>query len=152
MGPRRPAKKALPEKRIYFTLAVEAITTLKDPTGTSQPAIEKYIASTYGGFNFKRHLLRGALKRAIAKGDILVHHNHKNSYKMPPKSAAKKKAPTKKKAKKKAPAKKKKVTKKKKTTKKKKVTKKKTTKKKRTKKKAPAKKRTTKKKRSKKKK
>merc|ERR1712032_236920 len=149
---------------IYFTLAVEAITTLKDPTGTSQPAIEKYIASTYGGFNFKRHLLRGALKRAIAKGDILVHHNHKNSYKMPPKSAAKKKAPAKKKAKKKAPAKKKKVTKKKKTTKKKKVTKKKkttkkkvtkkkkTTKKKRTKKKAPAKKRTTKKKRSKKKK
>merc|ERR1712010_9768 len=125
--PRRPAKKALPEKRIYFTLAVEAITTLKDPTGTSQPAIEKYIASTYGGFNFKRHLLRGALKRAIAKGDILVHHNHKNSYKMPPKSAAKKKAPAKKKVKKK----------------------KKTTKKKRTKKKAPAKKRTTKKKRSK---
>ena len=90
--PRRPAKKALkalPEKRIYFTLAVEAIKTLADPTGTSQPAIEKYIAATYQDFNFKRHLLRSAIKRALAKGDILVHHNHKNSYKLPPKSPSK---------------------------------------------------------------
>merc|ERR1712032_501219 len=55
-------KKALPEKRIYFTLAVEAITSLADATGSSQPAIEKYIASTYKGFNLKRYLLRAAIK------------------------------------------------------------------------------------------
>merc|ERR1712048_1181291 len=125
---------------------------LADPTGCSQYALENYITTHYKSCDFKRYLLRAAIKRGLEKGTILIHHNHKNSYKLPPKST-RAPAPKKKPAKKKAPAKKKKkVTKKKKTTKKK-VTKKKTTKKKapkrKTKKKAPkrkTKKKTTKKK------
>merc|ERR1712048_275012 len=105
----------------------EAIIALADPTGCSQPALEKYITTNYKRLAFKRHYLRSAIKRALAKGTLLVHHNHKNSYKLPAKSkkkaAPKKKAPAKKKATKKKATKKKKVTKKKKATKKKKVTK-----------------------------
>jgi len=128
--------KAAAKKVSYQQMVVEAITDLKDRTGCSQPAIEKWIGANYRKCNYKRWLLRGAIKRGVEKGTILVHHNHKNSYKLP----AKAKAPAKKKpAKKKAPAKKKKTTKKK-ATKKKKTTKKKTTRKKK-----PAKKKTTKK-------
>ena len=44
--------------------------------------------------DFKRYLLRKAIKSGLEKGDILVHHNHKNCYKLP--SKPKKKAPAKK--------------------------------------------------------
>jgi len=54
--------------------------------------IEKQILATYRRLDFKRHYLRNAIKRGIEKGTILFHHNHKNSYKLPPKKSALKKA------------------------------------------------------------
>ena len=147
----------------YREMVVAAIVGIASNKGASAIAIERYIISNNPSLNFKRHLLRAALRTSLEKGDIARHHHHTNSYKIVRKKApAKKKKPAAKKkaaAKKKKPAakkkktatKKKKPATKKKTTKKKTATKKKTTKKKTTKKK-PAKKKTTKKKTTKKKK
>ena len=129
--PRKPAAKAAPAKKSYADMMAEAITAINSRKGCSQIALENYIVTNYKKLDFKRHLLRSAVKRGIASGRFLVHHNHKNSIKLPAKS----KAPAKKPAAKKPPAKKpapkkrpaKKVTKKKPT---KKAPAKKTTKKK----------------------
>ena len=85
-------------------MIVEAVAALKDRTGSSAIAIEKYIIGHNKKLDFKRFRLRSAIKRGLVTGDLLVHHNHKNSYKLPIKKAA----PKKKKAAKKKPAKKKK--------------------------------------------
>ena len=98
--PRKPgAKKAVSKGPSYHEMIVEAITNLADRTGCSQPAIEKQILATYRRLDFKRHYLRNAIKRGVEKGTILVHHKHKNSYKLPSKQSAPKKkgAPKKKK-------------------------------------------------------
>ena len=98
--PRKPTKKKTVAKKgpSYQQMAIEAVTELADRTGSSQPAIEKYILATYRRLDYKRHFLRNAIKRAIEKGTLAVHHNHKNSYKLPPKAkpAAKKKKTVKK--------------------------------------------------------
>merc|ERR1712147_513215 len=108
-------------KKSYAVMITEAVVGLNSRKGCSQPALEGYILSHNKKLDFKRHLLRNAIKRGLASGAFLVHHNHKNSIKLPPKSAIKKvvkKEPAKKKpAKKKAT--KKKTTKKKVTRKKK---------------------------------
>ena len=72
-----------------------AIVALKDRTGSSNMAIEKFILANYPKVNFKRTYLRGAIKRGVESGFIAVHHNHKNSYKM---GKVVKKAPAKKKS------------------------------------------------------
>merc|ERR1712147_133110 len=116
-------------KKSYAVMITEAVVGLNSRKGCSQPALEGYILSHNKKLDFKRHLLRNAIKRGLLSGAFLVHHNHKNSIKLPPKSARK---PAKKPAKKK-PAKKrttKKKTKKRTTKKTKKRTTKKTTKKK----------------------
>merc|ERR1719310_44509 len=122
-----PARKkaAAAKPKSYLEKIVEAITDLKDRTGSSPIAIEKWIQANYKRDNYNRRYLRNALKSGVEKGTIAIHHNHKGSYKLgkAPAKPKKKKAP----AKKKAPKKK---TTKKKTTKKKKPAKKKTTKKK----------------------
>jgi hypothetical protein len=102
--PRKPTRKTVVKSKgpSYFEMIEEAIVTLNDRTGCSQPAIEKYITSTWKRLNFKRHYLRAAIKRGIEKGTLLVHHNHKNSYKLPPKT--KKAAPSTKKTTKKKKA------------------------------------------------
>lgn len=153
--PRKPAaKKVAPKAKApnYLKKIKDAIVALKDRTGVSPIALEKYILANHKDIKFERRYLRAALKRGVATNEIAVHHNHKGSYKLAPKPApakkkvaAKKKAPAKKKVatKKKAPAKKKKVASKKKApAKKKSATKKKKPAKKKvvTKKKAPAKK------------
>ena len=115
-----------------------AIVGLKDRTGSSQMAMEKFILANYPKVTYKRTYLRAAIKRGVTSGFIAVHHNHKNSYKMgkpvkkaPAKkksaAAAKKKAAAKKSAAKKKAAAKKKTTKKRKAAPKKKTTKKKKT-------------------------
>ena len=125
--PRKPAaKKVAPKAKApnYLKKIKDAIVALKDRTGVSPIALEKYILANHKDIKFERRYLRAALKRGVATNEIAVHHNHKGSYKLAPKPApAKKTAPAKKKvaAKKKAPAKKKVATKKKAPAKKKKV-------------------------------
>ena len=116
----------MPTYREHVLAAIAGIASRK---GASAIAIEKFIKSNNPDLDFKRHFLRAAIKSALEKGLIAVHHQHKGSYKLIKQAAPKKKkaAPKKKKA---APKKKKTATKKKKTTKKKTATKKKTTKKK----------------------
>merc|ERR1719310_2292487 len=114
-----PARKkaAAAKPKSYLEKIVEAITDLKDRTGSSPIAIEKWIQANYKRDNYNRRYLRNALKSGVEKGTIAIHHNHKGSYKLgKPAPKPKKKKPP---AKKKAPAKKKKKTTKKKTTKKK---------------------------------
>merc|ERR1712203_688440 len=95
---RKPAAPA--KKKTYLELITEAIIGLKDPTGCSQYALEKYIIANNKKLAFKRYYLRNAIKSGLESGKLLVHHNHKNSYKLPPKSQSKtkKKAAPKKKA------------------------------------------------------
>eukprot|EP00567_Pseudictyota_dubia_P013688 CAMPEP_0197453374 /NCGR_PEP_ID=MMETSP1175-20131217/34749_1 /TAXON_ID=1003142 /ORGANISM="Triceratium dubium, Strain CCMP147" /LENGTH=90 /DNA_ID=CAMNT_0042986647 /DNA_START=51 /DNA_END=319 /DNA_ORIENTATION=+ len=86
------------EKIPYKTLIVEAITNLADRTGSSFPAIEKYILANHPAFNYVRTRARAALKKALESGDIARHHQHANSYKLVKKPAPpKKKKPAKKK-------------------------------------------------------
>ncbi len=71
-------------------MIIEAIKSLADRTGSSVPAIEKFIASKHG--EVKKHVIKAALKAGLSSGNIAVHHIHKNSYKLG-KPAAKAKAP-----------------------------------------------------------
>ena len=95
----------------YRELVVAAIAGIASRKGASKPAIEKYIIANNPALDFKRRLLNAAIRTALEKGQIAVHHHHKGSYKL----IKQKPAPKKKVAKKKKPAaKKKKTTKKKK--------------------------------------
>ena len=94
--PSRPSKKKAAPKTSYKDMIIEAIADLKDRTGSSAIAIEKYIIASFKKVDFKRFRLRAAIKRGLEAGWILVHHNHKNSYKLP--AGKKKAAPKKKKA------------------------------------------------------
>jgi hypothetical protein len=60
---------------------VEAIANLADRTGSSVAAIEKYILAKNA--EAKHHFIKSSIKHALASGEILVHHHHKNSYKLP---------------------------------------------------------------------
>ena len=98
-------------------MIVEAIADLSDRTGCSRIAIERWIMASYPKLNYKRFVLVRAFKSAEARGVIVRHHNHSNSFKLPakPKKAAtatkaKKKAATATKAKKKTTTKAKKKT------------------------------------------
>ena len=63
----------------------EAIKQIGGHKGCSQIALENYILAAYKKLNYKRHFLRASVKRGKANGTFLVHHNHKNSIKLPPK-------------------------------------------------------------------
>merc|ERR1712037_802371 len=99
-------------KKSYKAMITEAIIGLNSRKGCSQVALENYILANNKKLDYKRHLLRAAIIRGKANGTFQVHHNHKNSIKLPPKSQRKP-----------APKPKKKVVKKKVVKKKKKVTK-----------------------------
>ncbi len=75
----------------HLDAIIEAITSLKDLTGSSVPAITKFLTAKYG--EIASHLLKAALKQGLKDGSIAVHHIHKSSYKLGAKKAAKKKAP-----------------------------------------------------------
>jgi len=118
-----------------IALIKEAILALKDRTGSSVPAITKWIETEKKAPVPAKHVMKAALKKGVADGTLV---QVKNSYKV---SAEAKKAMKPKKPKKKAaPKKKKAAPKKKKTAAKKKTTKKKAAPKKKT---APKKKKTT---------
>mmetsp|Transcript_16802 Transcript_16802/g.63972 ORF Transcript_16802/g.63972 Transcript_16802/m.63972 type:complete len:129 (-) Transcript_16802:407-793(-) len=120
----------------YYEMAKAAILSLKERTGSSTQAIKSYIEANFD-VDFKPHLLRSALKKAVdderllkVKASYKLSPAEKKPVKAPkPKAAAAKKPAAKKTTKK--PAKKKTTTKKKAAPKKttKKTTKKKTTKK-----------------------
>lgn len=59
----------------------EAIGALRERTGSSYMAIEKYITANHAELDFKRHHFRNALKRGAAKGDFI---KVKASFKLSP--------------------------------------------------------------------
>lgn len=63
-------------------MAKSAIVALKDRTGSSPQAIEKWIISNFSKLAFKKHLLRSALKKGLEDGTLALHHIHKGSYKL----------------------------------------------------------------------
>ena len=77
----------------YSAMAKEAISALKDRTGSSLQAIKSYIASKYPDNTLQAHYLRAALKKGVAAEDFIM---VKASYKLS--AAAKKAAAPKKKA------------------------------------------------------
>ena len=82
-----------PAKKTYFDMAKEAIAALKERTGSSSQAIKAYIVSKYPACDFKQHLLRATLKKAVtAEKFIMVKASYKLSAaeKKPPKKKAKK--------------------------------------------------------------
>merc|ERR1711981_1481646 len=87
--PRKPAAKPAAAKKSYKTMITEAIIGLNSRKGCSQVALENYILANNKKLDFKRHLLRAAINRGKASGAFQVHHNHKNSIKLPPKSQRK---------------------------------------------------------------
>ena len=125
--PTKPSSASGPS---YFDLIKAAIVALKDRTGSSRQAINKFVAAKKGAA-FQNHFLNSALRAGVANGKLV---QVKGSYKLsaaekkPAKKAApKKRAAPKKKAatKKRAAPKKKTATKKKRAAPKKKTTKKK---------------------------
>ena len=72
-------------------MAKEAISALKDRTGSSLAAIKSYIATKYPEHTLQPHFLRAALKKGVADGTFVM---VKASYKLS--AAAKKPAPKKK--------------------------------------------------------
>ena len=72
-------------KKTYAKMVDEAIKLIGGYKGCSQIALENYILAAYKKMNYKRRFLRRAIKRGKANGTFLVHHNHKNSIKLPPK-------------------------------------------------------------------
>ena len=63
----------------------EAIKGIGGHKGCSQIALENYILAAHKKLNYKRRFLRASVKRGKANGTFLVHHNHKNCIKLPPK-------------------------------------------------------------------
>ncbi|KAI8502665.1 histone H3-K27 trimethylation [Branchiostoma belcheri] len=92
-SPRRRAKapRAHPPTTAMITAAVEA---LKDRTGSSVPAIKKYIAANYKfDVEKKAHFIKRALKALVEKGTLLqVKKTKKPAAKKTKKSPAKKPA------------------------------------------------------------
>ena len=74
----KPKKAAKPKGPSYFDMAKAAILALKDRSGSSLPAIKKYIESEIKK-DFAPHLLRSALKAGVASGKIVL---IKGSYKL----------------------------------------------------------------------
>ena len=103
-------------KKSYFELAKEAISSLKDRTGSSPQAIKAYITSKYPTIKFAQHLLRAALKKGVEGKKLIkvkasfkvaaVEKKVKKVVKKVVKAATAKKTPTKKPAAKKAAPKK----------------------------------------------
>ena len=81
--PRKPGFSK--PKKTYAKMVDEAIKLIGGYKGCSQIALENYILAAYKKMNYKRRFLRRAIKRGKANGTFLVHHNHKNSIKLPPK-------------------------------------------------------------------
>ena len=83
------AKKAAAPKSTgpsYFDMIKAAVASLKDRTGSSVQAIEKYIKATYPAVDLKHHMLLRVLKSNAAGGKLV---QVKASYKL---AAAEKKA------------------------------------------------------------
>ena len=78
-------------KSTYKAMAKEAISALKDRTGSSLLAIKSYISSKYSDLTLRPHYLRAALKKGVTDGAFVM---VKASYKLS--AAAKKSAPKKK--------------------------------------------------------
>jgi hypothetical protein len=81
--PRKPA--ASKRKKTYKQMITEAIIDHASRKGCSQIALEKYILAEIKKRDYKRYYLRAAIKRGKVNGTFQVHHNHKNSIKLPPK-------------------------------------------------------------------
>lgn len=80
-------------KKSYFELAKEAITALKERTGSSQQAIKAHIVANHPSIKFAQHLLRGALNKGADAGKFV---KVKASYKLGAEEKKVKKAVTKK--------------------------------------------------------
>ena len=65
----------------YFELVKQAILALGERSGSSIPAMKKYITTTHKDLDFKPHLLRMALKTGVEKGALI---KVKASYKLSP--------------------------------------------------------------------
>jgi len=88
---RRQTKQEVPSRSIfegdkkmsYYDMICDAIADLRDRSGSSQMAIEKYILETFYDLKFQRHHLRKALKSNTENGK-LVRPDGKNSWKLSP--------------------------------------------------------------------
>lgn len=82
------AKKTHPT---YSVMTAEAVKALKERSGSSLPAVTKYITTTYS-IDVNKHALNKALRESVSDGKLI---KVKASYKLP--AAASKEAPKKKK-------------------------------------------------------
>jgi dual-specificity kinase len=71
-----PRKK----KSTYADMAVEARIAMKEVTGSSVWAIEKYIQAQYTEITYRRVYLTNALKKCLENGRLKKHHQHSSSY------------------------------------------------------------------------
>ena len=78
----------------YKKLVLEAISALNDRTGSSIPAIEKYIKENHSDIELKHTFVRRVVKMMLDNKEIVSAPRHKNSYKI---SASSKKSEMKKK-------------------------------------------------------
>ena len=76
----------------YKKLILEAIVELKDKTGSSIPAIEKYIKEHHPEVELNHTRVRLIIKMMLEKNEIAPHFRHKNSYRIVPQKGAKKTA------------------------------------------------------------
>ena len=92
----------------YKKLILEAIVELKDKTGSSIPAIEKYIKEHHPEVELNHTRVRLIIKMMLEKNEIAPHFRHKNSYRIVPQKGTKKtaKKPAKEEKEEKKPAKK----------------------------------------------
>jgi len=80
MGKSYKRTKSKEPKMSYAAMAIEAIKVLKNRKGSAHAAIEKFILAEYPHVDFKRHLLRKALKTAADNGKLV---RSGNSFKLP---------------------------------------------------------------------
>lgn len=76
----------------YKKLILEAIVELKDKTGSSIPAIEKYIKEHHPEVELNHTRVRLIIKMMLEKNEIAPHFRHKNSYRIVPQKGTKKAA------------------------------------------------------------
>ena len=76
----------------YKKLILEAIVELKDKTGSSIPAIEKYIKEHHPEVELNHTRVRLIIKMMLEKNEIAPHFRHKNSYRIVPQKGTKKTA------------------------------------------------------------
>ena len=74
----------------YKKLILEAIVELKDRTGSSIPAIEKYIREHHHEVELNHSRVRLIIKKMLENNEIAPHFRHKNSYRIVPQKGAKK--------------------------------------------------------------